>query len=117
MHFVKEYFVKNLLLTSPESPSRCLIFDDTDITKTGKTIEGVSNIFNHVNKTFHFGFKLLVAGYWNGSIFIPVDFSFHRENKNSKNKYGLTSKKGFFVVKKPKPTNDMQNCIKRKQMY
>jgi hypothetical protein len=92
MHFVKEYLVKDLLFTSPESPTKCLIFDDTDIAKTGKTIEGVSKIFNHVNKTFYFGFKLLVAGYWNGSIFIPVDFSFHRENKNSRNKYGLTGK-------------------------
>jgi len=92
MHFVKEYLVKDLLFASPENPIKCLIFDDTDIPKTGKTIEGVSKIFNHANKTFYFGFKLLVAGYWNGSIFIPVDFSFHRENKNSKNKYGLTSK-------------------------
>ena len=92
MHFVKEYLVKDLLFTSPENPTKCLIFDDTDITKSGKTIEGVSKIFNHVNKTFYFGFKLLVAGYWNGSIFIPVDFSFHRENKNSQNKYGLTRK-------------------------
>lgn len=92
MHFVKEYLVKDLLFTSPENPTKCLIFDDTDIVKTGKTIEGVSKIFNHVNKTFYFGFKLLVAGYWNGSIFIPVDFSFHRENKKSKIKYGLTGK-------------------------
>ncbi len=36
---------------------------------------------------------MLVAGYWNGSIFIPVDFSFHRESKKRKvGKYGLTSK-------------------------
>ena len=42
MHFVKEYLVKDLLFTSPENPTKYLIFDDTDIAKTGKTIEGVS---------------------------------------------------------------------------
>ena len=42
---------------------------------------------------FIFGLKLLVAGYWNASVFIPVDFSFHRENKDNKNKkYGLSKK-------------------------
>jgi hypothetical protein len=68
-------------------------FDDTEIVKSGKTIEGISKIHSHVTQNFLFGFKLLVAGYWNGSIFIPVDFSFHRENKNNaKKKYGLSSK-------------------------
>ena len=90
MHFVKEYLVKDLLFTSPNNPEKCLIFDDTDIAKTGKTIEGISKIHNHVSNSYYFGFKLLVAGYWNGSVFIPVDFSFHRESKKSK--YGLTSK-------------------------
>ena len=59
MHFVKEYRVKDLLFTSHENPTKCLIFDDTDIVKTGKTIEGISKIFNHVNKTFYFGLN-----YW-----------------------------------------------------
>ena len=90
MHFVKEYLVKDLSFTSPNNPAKCLIFDDTDIAKTGKTIEGISKIHNHVSNSYYFGFKILVAGYWNGSIFIPVDFSFHRESKRSK--YGLTSK-------------------------
>ncbi|MCP4269951.1 MAG: transposase [Candidatus Brocadiaceae bacterium] len=90
MHFVKEYLSKDSSFTSPDNPTKCLVFDDTDIAKTGKTIEGISKIHNHVSNLFYFGFKLLVAGYWNGSIFIPVDFSFHRESKKSK--YGLTSK-------------------------
>jgi len=79
--------------TTPGDDHKCLIFDDTDIGKRGKKIEGISKIFDHVDHRFIFGFKLLVAGYWNGSVFIPVDFSFHRENKdNKKNKYGLTKK-------------------------
>jgi len=79
-----------------------LIFDDTDIGKRGKKIEGASKVFDHVNHRFIFGFKLLVAGYWNGSLFIPVDFSFHRENKDNKSKkYGL-SKKQWKQQKKTK---------------
>jgi len=90
--FVKQYLLKDELFTAPENGTKCLIFDDTDITKTGNTIEGVSKIYNHVSKRFYLGYKLLVAGYWNGSVFIPVDFSLHRESKNSKLKYGLTKK-------------------------
>lgn len=88
-------FVKRYLQFEPQfenqgnSPS-CLIFDDTDLPKRGKKIEGVSKIHSHVNHCFIFGFKLLVAGYWNGTLFIPVDFSFHRESK--KKNYGLKAK-------------------------
>ena len=90
--FVKQYLLKDVHFTPSDSTTRCLIFDDTDLPKSGKTIEGISKIHNHVTKTYYFGFKLLVAGYWNGSVFIPVDFSLHRESKSSKLKYGLTAK-------------------------
>lgn len=91
--FVKRYLSLDRGFTAPGNGHKCLIFDDTDIGKRGKKIEGVSKTFNHVGHRFIFGFKLLVAGYWNGSVFIPVDFSFHRENKdNKKNRYGLTEK-------------------------
>ena len=79
-----------------------LNFDDTDLSKTGKTIEGVSKIYNHVSKTYYLGFKLLVAGYWNGSVFIPIDFSLHRESKTSKSKYGLTAKQRKAQKKTPR---------------
>lgn len=90
--FVKQYLRKDELFTQSENQTKCLIFDDTDLYKTGKKIEGLSKIYDHVSNSFFFGFKLLVAGYWNGSVFIPVDFSFHRESKTSKLKYGLTAK-------------------------
>lgn len=91
--FVKRYLSFDRDFTTPGDDHKCLIFDDTDIGKRGKKIEGTSKIFDHVDHRFIFGFKLLVAGYWNGSVFIPVDFSFHRENRdNKKNKYGLTKK-------------------------
>jgi len=91
--FVKRYISLSQGFKSDENENKCLIFDDTDISKIGKTIEGISKIYNHVTKTYIFGYKLLVAGYWNDSVFIPVDFSFHRENKdNKKKKYGLSKK-------------------------
>jgi len=100
--FAKRYLRLDDRFSKPVDDTKCLIFDDTEIVKTGKAIEGVSKIHSHVTRTFVFGFKLLVAGYWNGSVFVPVDFSFHRENKdNTKKKYGL-SKKEYKNQKKTK---------------
>ena len=121
--FVKQYLKLDNKFSEPVGNTKCLIFDDTEIVKTGKAIEGVSKIHSHVSKTFIFGFKLLVAGYWNGSVFIPIDFSFHRENKNNKKrKYGLTKKeyrkqkrtkrkKGSPVLRRFKELNSKKNDI------
>ena len=100
--FVKQYLLKEGRFTPATSATRCLVFDDTDISKTGQTIEGISKIYNHVSKTYYLGFKLLVAGYWNGSVFIPIDFSLHRESKTSKLKYGLSSKQRKAQKKTPR---------------
>lgn len=72
--FVKRYLQIDQRFTTPKDNVKCLIFDDTDIEKTGRKIEGISKTYNHVTKHFIFGYKLLVAGYWNGSVFIPVDY-------------------------------------------
>jgi hypothetical protein len=50
--FVKRYLMKNLEVAPITADPSCLIFDDTDLTKTGKTIEGISKIHNHVSKNF-----------------------------------------------------------------
>lgn len=91
--FVKQYLkLESKFSHSSDSP-KCLIFDDTEIKKTGKKIEGVSKVHSHLTQNFILGYKLLLAGYWNGSVFIPIDFSFHRENKKNKTKkYGLSKK-------------------------
>lgn len=121
--FVKRYLNLESKFSDSNSNSKCLIFDDTDISKRGKVIEGVSKIHSHVSQTFLFGYKLLVAGYWNGSVFIPVDFSFHRENKENKTKkYGLSVKeykaqkktkreKGTPVLRRFKELNVKKNDI------
>lgn len=72
---------------------KCLIIDDTLLQKTGKTIEGVSFVFDHVTRRMVLGFKALVAAYWDGFSIIPVDFSLHREKgKNSEKPYGFDKK-------------------------
>jgi hypothetical protein len=72
---------------------KALIFDDSPIEKTGKLIEGISRIWNHVINRHILGFQLLVMGLYTGSIFLPVDFSLHREKGKNKNKpYGLKTK-------------------------
>jgi len=121
--FVKQYLKLDNKFSEDKSSPKCLIFDDTDIQKRGRTIEGVSKIHSHVSKTFFLGYKLLVAGYWNGSVFIPVDFSFHRESKSNKDKkYGLSvkelkaqkkteRKKGTAVIKRLKELNSKKNEV------
>jgi len=121
--FVKRYLKLDGKFSKSTDETKCLIFDDTEIVKTGKAIEGISKIHSHLTRSFVFGFKLLVAGYWNGSVFIPVDFSFHRENKdNTKRKYGLLKKeyksqkktkreKGLPVIRRFKELNSKKNDI------
>lgn len=121
--FVKQYLKLEDKFSNTSNNPKCLIFDDTEIGKTGRKIEGVSKIHSHVTGSFIFGYKLLLAGYWNGSVFIPVDFSFHRENKNNKTKkYGLSKKeyknqkktsrpKGNPIVKRFKELNSKKNDI------
>jgi len=75
------------------SAVRAFVFDDTTIAKTGYTIEGVSRIWNHVIRKSILGYQLLVMGLYDGSMFIPINFSFHREKgKNKKNIFGLKPK-------------------------
>ncbi len=78
---------------------RCFIIDDTVIEKTGKFIEGVTKVFDHVTQKSVLGLKMLVLGYWDGINFLGVDFSLHHEmGKN--NKGGLTKKEQKLQHKK-----------------
>jgi predicted nucleic acid-binding Zn finger protein len=72
---------------------RCLVFDDSTLPKTGRYIEKVSRVWDHVIRRGILGFKLLVMGYWDGTSFIPLDFSLHRERgKNADKPFGLKKK-------------------------
>lgn len=71
----------------------CLIFDDSLLPKTGRCIEKVSRVWDHVSHRFLLGYKLLALTYWDGISCIPVDFSLHREKgKNEEKPYGLKKK-------------------------
>ncbi len=72
---------------------KCLIVDDSVIPKTGRFIEKVSRVWDHVSNRYLLGFKLLLMGYWDGTSFIPIDFSLHREcGKNKEKPFGIKPK-------------------------
>jgi hypothetical protein len=77
--FAKRYLNLSGRIAVHSDKTRALIFDDSPIEKSGKKIEAVSKMHDHVTGRFIFGYKLLVCGYWDGGNFIPVDFSLHRE--------------------------------------
>lgn len=76
-----------------QSGPRCMVFDDTLLAKTGRRIEMVSRVFDHVTRRSLLGFKMLLMGYWDGASFIPLDFTLHRElGQNKEKPFGLTKK-------------------------
>ncbi len=73
------------------SGTTCFVLDDTDIEKTGKTIEFIGRVFNHVTKLYPLGYKMLLLGFWDGKTLVATDFSLHRE-KGQKGTCGLSKK-------------------------
>ena len=65
-----------------------LIFDDTDIIKSGSGIEMVSKIFSHVTNRSHWGYKGLFCCLSDGISHMLTDFALCREYKDAD--YGLT---------------------------
>ena len=84
---------KGITTNIKASAIKAFVFDDTTIAKTGYAIEGVSRVWNHVVHRPILGYQLLVMGLYDGSMFIPINFSFHRERgKNKKKPFGLKPK-------------------------
>ena len=89
--------------SSTDKGSKCVIFDDSTLAKTGQYIEKVSRVWDHVANRAILGYKLLTMGYWDGTSFIPVDFSLHREKGKNKDKpYGLKKSKFRKQYRKPR---------------
>jgi hypothetical protein len=63
---------------------KAFVIDDSTIVKTGHHIEGVSKVWNHVLHKRILGYQLLVLGIYYGTLFVPIDFSFHREKGSNK---------------------------------
>lgn len=70
---------------------RCLIVDDSLLIKTGKKIEMIGKVHDHVSHRFHLGMKMLTLGYSDGKGFLPLDFSLHHEPGKKGNR-GLNKK-------------------------
>jgi predicted nucleic acid-binding Zn finger protein len=70
-----------------------LIFDDTTMEKSGKKMEFLGRVWDHVKQRSVLGFKILVMLYWDGKSSIPLDFSIHREKgKRETRPYGMSQK-------------------------
>jgi len=63
--------------TAIESVPRCIIVDDTDLSKTGRHFELIGKIFSHVTHSSKLGYKALFMGYHDGKSFFSLDFNFH----------------------------------------
>lgn len=91
MSFAKQFICITQTKGVKNDAVKCFIIDDTDLEKTGKTIEYIGRIFNHVTRKCILGYKMLTLGYWDGKSLIATDFSLHREAGKSGN-YGMSKK-------------------------
>lgn len=82
--------LKQRSVTSNTNGITCFVADDTAIEKRGKTLEGISRVWDHVFHRSILGFKGLFLAYWDNTNFVPIDFSLHNEiGKNIKKPFGL----------------------------
>lgn len=103
--FAKRFrFIVQSRKTMQKQGITAIIGDDSSLPKTGKKMENISMVHDHVTNTFILGFKILVVGYWDGGNFIPLDFSIHREkgSKLKKAKESCRSAKKAFQRAKDK---------------
>jgi hypothetical protein len=70
-------------LLEMEKAITAIILDDRANQQTGKSIEGIGYVYDHVTNTHILGYKLLVCGFWDGRSFIPIDFSIHKEKRDT----------------------------------
>jgi hypothetical protein len=84
-----------------------LIFDDTTIEKTGKKMEYIGKVWDHVQQKCVLGYKMLVMLYWDGKSSIPLDFSVHRERGKKEDKpFGMKPKELRRQYKKKRSRED-----------
>ena len=102
--FAKQFALHVKAKGDPSMRTTCFVLDDTDIEKTGKTIEFVGRIFNHVTKLYPLGYKMLLLAFWDGKSLISTDFSLHRE-KGKKGTFGLSKKEAKLQISKNRDSN------------
>jgi Transposase DDE domain len=94
LNFVRRFiFIVEKKGQAETKAKRCLIIDDSLLHKTGKAIEFVGKLWDHVDHGYKLGLRLLLLCYYDGKSNLPLDFSLHREKgKNEQKPYGLTKK-------------------------
>jgi hypothetical protein len=99
-----------------KSKPRCLIVDDTLIEKTGKKIEKIGRVWDHVNNRMVLGFRLLAGLYFDGKSTIPVDFSIVREKgKRAEKPFGMSKKEHRRQLSK-KRIQDSEGIMRVKEL-
>lgn len=74
--------VKNKSLGDRTGEVTFMVLDDTLLEKTGKAMEFIGKVFDHSTHSYLLGMKALVLGLWDGTSFLPLDFSIHNEPGN-----------------------------------
>lgn len=94
LYLVSKQFQKLVNPKKEIKPNAAFIFDDTIDSRTGKRIEKMSWVNDHVGgrgKRSKLGFKKLTMGLFDGTSFIPLDCSLHSEKplkrKDKKKQY------------------------------
>jgi hypothetical protein len=80
---------KSLVDTSGEPDKKrvkALIIDDTTDQRVGYKMENISHVFDHTIRKTVYGFKILVATFFDGITNIPLDFTIHKEKELSAKK-------------------------------
>jgi hypothetical protein len=93
LYAVGKVFRKSAKATDNRQSPECGIIDDTVLEKTGRRIERIGKVFDHIRHRYVLGFRCLVYSFWDGTSIYPLDFSLHAEKgHNKKRPYGLTTK-------------------------
>jgi hypothetical protein len=112
-------FIKATKSTAREGESmkpHYLIFDDTTIEKSGKKMECMGRVWDHVKQHSVLGYKILVMLFWDGKSSIPLDFSIHREKgKKELKPYGM-SKKELRRQYSKKRVKESESCRRKEEL-
>lgn len=91
----------------------CLILDDTDHEKTGRTIEKIGRVHSHLAHKAVLGFKCLCLAVTDGVSQILLDFDIIGE-KGKKGNYGMSAKE---LVRRHKTEHDSEVLRQREKAY
>lgn len=91
----------------------CLILDDTDHEKTGRTIEKIGRVHSHLAHKAVLGFKCLCMAVTDGMSQILLDFDIIGE-KGKKGNYGMSAKE---LSRRHENKHDSETLRKRESAY